>query len=982
MQHSLISAEKRTPYILASFILLFLTAPLLAAEDGMAYPPGFVLKEDPGDTFVSSLRAHEKIAGELKVKESNWYGIGPFPEDYEGLSSQESIDFEKPVTLDNGETYEWQSLKDDGERITNSDDVFPRDKNTDAVIYIARRMEVKHPGVYDWLFRSTWGIGGTGWLNGKPLNKLPNHLHALELNQGKNLVLIRLRFHLNRPRPIDIRMGWGDYLDTLYRTMLKALPGKRTGFVKEYIDLTQQARSGDPGEEYLGEVFHPAALIKKQDGDALNVVLRRTEVLLQHLENMADTPDLKKEKEDLKKLQEKAAKHEPRSLERSFLFPEACELRRSIAFKNPLINFDDILFLTHQRAKYNHMCDQYFGFRARPGGTLYRLQNAFSDQPEAIDMMADSAVENGRLKEQKLQGGAFISLDLDYDADRVAFAYSECGDGGSWSESTSYHVFSMNTDGTDLRMLTDGTWNEFDPCFKPDGRIAFISERRGGYGRCHGRPVPTYTVHDMADDGSDIQTISYHETNEWHPSVDNNGMLVYTRWDYVDRDSDVAHHIWISYPDGRDPRSYHGNYPINRRARPWMEMSIRAIPGSHRYISTAAPHHGQAYGSLIMIDQNIPDDNFMSQVKRITPDIPFPESEWGAEAYGTPWPLNENFYLAVYDSDEAHYGIWLVDAFGNRVEIFTHPDMPALDPIPFRKHPAPPAIPPMRIPSIVEASKDKPMGEVLVLDIYNSDFEWPENTQIDAIRVVQIFPKSTASQNNPRVGTGLQSLTRGVLGTAPVQPDGSVFFRVPVGVPVYFQALDKKGRAVQSMKSDTYLHEGERLTCLGCHEPKRHTDPKLSNMAVMALKDGPVDLKPEFEEAYPLSFPRLVQGVLDKKCVDCHAKEDKAPDLSTKEVKYGWSEAYAALAPFAWAKNGGNGSLKKLNGTSYSVPGQVGANASKLFEMLKKGHHDVKLTDAEMRRITLWLDTNSNFYGAYRDTDEQRKGARIMPELQ
>jgi hypothetical protein len=106
----------------------------------------------------------------------------------------------------------------------------------------------------------------------------------------------------------------------------------------------------------------------------------------------------------------------------------------------------------------------------------------------------------------------------------------------------------------------------------------------------------------MAADGSDIIRFSYHETHEWHPSVANDGMVVYTRWDYVDRDTNIAHHIWTCFPDGRDPRSLHGNYPARRETRPWMEMSIRAIPGSHRFVATAAAHHGNAFGSLVMID--------------------------------------------------------------------------------------------------------------------------------------------------------------------------------------------------------------------------------------------------------------------------------------------------------------------------------------------------------------------------------------------
>ncbi|MCP4642294.1 MAG: hypothetical protein GY851_17750, partial [bacterium] len=169
----------------------------------------------------------------------------------------------------------------------------------------------------------------------------------------------------------------------------------------------------------------------------------------------------------------------------------------------------------------------------------------------------------------------------------------------TWGPEISYHIFKVNADGTGLTQLTDGSSNDFDPCFLPNGRIVFISGRRGGYLRCGGSSPPldspTYTLHSMAGDGSDIICLSYHETHEWHPSVNNAGMVVYTRWDYVDRGTNVAHHIWTCYPDGRDPRAFHGNYPAVRESRPWMEMSIRAIPDSHKCVATAAAHHGHAF---------------------------------------------------------------------------------------------------------------------------------------------------------------------------------------------------------------------------------------------------------------------------------------------------------------------------------------------------------------------------------------------------
>ena len=58
--------------------------------------------------------------------------------------------------------------------------------------------------------------------------------------------------------------------------------------------------------------------------------------------------------------------------------------------------------------------------------------------------------------------------------------------------------------------------------------------------------------------------------------------------------------------------------------RPDMEIDVRAIPGSQKFVATAAPHHGQAFGSLVLIDPRVADDDAMAPVKRLTPDVGFP----------------------------------------------------------------------------------------------------------------------------------------------------------------------------------------------------------------------------------------------------------------------------------------------------------------------------------------------------------------------
>ena len=335
------------------------------------------------------------------------------------------------------------------------------------------------------------------------------------------------------------------------------------------------------------------------------------------------------------------------------LYVASRRLLREIAWTNSrLREIDRLLFVKRHDPGYHipgaliHMVHQSYGFGAKPGGGLYVLDEPFSDQPSLNNLLADTVVLSGRLAGRRLEPGAFFRPEVSFDGRTILFPYTQAlGDKPEWSPQACYHIYSVRADGSELRQLTDGSWNDFDPCFLPDGRIAFISERRGGYLRCGGSaprwPSPTFTLHSMEPDGSDIITLSYHETQEWHPSVTHDGMIVYTRWDYVDRDTNVAHHKWFCYPDGRDPRALHGNYPSSRRReRPWMEMQIRAIPGSHRYVAVAAAHHAHEFGSLVLIDPRPEDDGAMSQLTRLTPEIPFPESEGrpGPQAGGAPRP--------------------------------------------------------------------------------------------------------------------------------------------------------------------------------------------------------------------------------------------------------------------------------------------------------------------------------------------------------
>jgi len=738
------------------------------------------------------------------------------------------------------------------------------------------------------------------------------------------------------------------------------------------------------------QAYSQSATVLADDRDPLDVVLRRTGVLLADLRSTAARPgDLDDAGRQLEELRARAASIEPSDAAGRYdVYERVCRLRRRIAFGSPLLDFDRLLLVRrHDAGGVIHMCDQYYGFNARPGGSLLILDGPFRDNPRASDPLLGKTVEAGRLAGRALEGGSFLSPELSFDGRTVFFAWTACkGKNLEWSPEASYHVFRLDLDGGRLAQLTDGATDDFDPCLLPDGRVVFVSERRGGYLRC-GRHCPTYTTFVMNADGSGIECLSFHETHEWHPSVANDGRIVYTRWDYVDRDTNVAHHIWLCYPDGRDPRSFHGNYPQERASRPWMEMSIRAIPGSTKFVATAASHHGHAFGSLVVIDQDAEDDGAMAQVRRLTPDTPLPEAEgpWAKNnAYATAWPLSEKYYLAAYDPAGKNHGIYLVDCFGNRELIWRDASIACLDPIPLRVRPTPPVIPPQATaPAVAKADADADgYGTVALMNVYDSDFTWPAGAKISRLRIIQVLPKTTAPPNVPRIGAGEQTNARSVLGTVPVEADGSCQFRMPAGKCVYFQALDANSLAVQSMRSATYVQPGRVLSCQGCHEAK-HSGPPAGAPVPLAMRRAASDIQPECEGANPFNYVRLVQPVLDRHCVNCHRK-DKALDLSSTPTKRGFTVSYENLATkYGSFYDVANGSIKRgPRGGSRSVPGQFGARAAKLMEYLTEKHYGVKLPAEDLRRLSLWLDCNSEFLGAYENPQAQLRGEIVKPALE
>ncbi|MDR1054082.1 MAG: NPCBM/NEW2 domain-containing protein, partial [Planctomycetaceae bacterium] len=751
---------------------------------------------------------------------------------------------------------------------------------------------------------------------------------------------------------------------------------------REYLSLEKELKTGIPAKR-AAQALRPESTFLTTDRDPVDVVLRRTTAMFNHIAKLPDAPSFESERKELDKLQ-KEINEIPTSDSnaRKNLFKRATELRDKIALQNPLIDFKNVLFIKRHycpepEKQGNHMVDQFFGFHATTGGGLFILENAFEpEKREVKNLLENSTVANEkRLKGKRLDAEwGYLAPELSFDGKKILFAAADTSEkrhSYSWTEGNCYHIFEVNTDGTNLSQLTDGAWNDIDPCYLPSGRIVFISERRGGYGRCHGRACPSYTLHSMLPDGNDITVLSPHETNEWAPMVDHNGMIIYTRWDYVDRGFNQAHHPWITYPDGRDPRAIQGNYSEVEESRPHFEDSFQPIPNSHKLIGIAHGHHSQYFGSVIILDPNIPDDeedgDAMAPIRRITPEQPFPEIEnrahRDASNYGQPFPINDDFYLVVYDpfsnmkkGHANNFGIYLLDSFGNKTLLYRDPNISCQSPIAIKSRPIPPVIPhqtlvglPPSSANSASANSDSGKSEKLpdkgvvgVINMYETNRPFPQGTQIKELRIVQILPKTTPNNNLPRIGYGDETGARKVLGTVPVEADGSCRFDLPVDVPVYFQALDADGVAVQTMRSATYVKAGEMLTCLGCHEGRQRGTAK-PTVFPTAFRRNPSTIKSEMEGSNPFSFPILVQPILDKHCVSCHEKENEsgktfalgrklAKGPKAEGRKWQFYESYVNLEPYVFLIRNVKTGNKSLNSWSPSrtFPGQFGTHKSSL----------------------------------------------------
>ena len=629
--------------------------------------------------------------------------------------------------------------------------------------------------------------------------------------------------------------------------------------------------------------------------------------------------------------------------------------------------------------------------------------------------------------------GEVMDVRLSYNADKILFSYKQTDISPSGQDGrnktvgpdknieTKYQIYQMNIDGSELKQLTDDLSNNFNPCWLPDGRIVFLSDRKESFAYCFVTTSPL--LYRMDADGSNIVKLSHGYLNDFTPSILNDGRIIYSRWEYVDRPAIPIQSLWTLKPDGTDVEGYFGNRVLD----PGTFMEARSIGSTRKVLCVLTAHNGSCRGAIGIIDPDY-GANAQQAITNITPEIYIGKVDRGngnilvnKGPYENPFPLDEEYFLV---SSRGTVILRDYDGTAKATLIGPKDGMGFYSPQPIRRVSRPPII------SSILPDNAKPWATVLIQDVYNGLDPEVKRGQIKKICVVEEIEKSnwapivnevpTCSQYSansafgylfPTVSCGATYAPKKIWGYAPVEEDGSANFKVPSGLPIYFLAIDEHGRALQRMRTFTHFQPGEQKGCIGCHADRNYaTTSGHSARPTAALKPEQQLTVPEWGRRN-FDYSTIVQPVLDQYCVGCHNSREmpKDVDLSGDKTDF-FNVSYEILARKgtigekhpeyhgvnSLADVGENPYTKwmsSINGAEANVlmikPLTWGSPASKLAKMVLSGHPDengdkrFEMDENSRRRLMAWMDLNVPYYDSSDSNYHYRMGCRRMlpPEL-
>lgn len=625
---------------------------------------------------------------------------------------------------------------------------------------------------------------------------------------------------------------------------------------------------------------------------------------------------------------------------------KALSNRRAILLGNPLLDSDKIV-----AARYK------IGVRARDIMTpeLGTQSNNWSNQESARRSGFDAEIvelsnlrgENIRMRQvyKPTNGSSIADLRLHWNGDRVMFTQTR--------NDKRWNIFEVKLDGSGLKELIKNEEPDlefYDGTYLPDGRILAISNIGYQGVPCVNGSDPVGNLVLYTPQTGNLRRITFDQDANWNPVVMNNGRVMYTRWEYTDLTHYYSRIVMHMNPDGTENKALYGSGAMF----PNSTFDIQPLPGhGSAFVGIISGHHGVARsGRLILFDpskgrksvsgmtQEIPHRNRL--IKEVIKDR-LVDGVW--PQFIKPTPLSDKYFLvAAKLSKESLWGIYLVDIYDNVTCLMEMEGEGFISPTLVTKRPTPPAIPDRVKLNDKEAT-------IFIQDIYEGEGlrGIPRGTvkslRLHAYEYAYVNTKSDHNWHGIQSGWDIKRL----LGTVPVEEDGSAIFKVPANTPISIQPIDKDGVAVQWMRSWLTGQPGEVVSCIGCHEDQNQIPiPK----RVMASQKDAHKLTPPEGGTRSFTFDLEVQPILDRACIACH-NGDKAFDLrGGKKDKLGYGTSYLNLHPYVH-RQGGEGDMVVLQ------PYEYHPNTSELVRMLKKGHYNVQLTDAEWRKLYNWIDYNA-----------------------
>lgn len=561
----------------------------------------------------------------------------------------------------------------------------------------------------------------------------------------------------------------------------------------------------------------------------------------------------------------------------------------------------------------------------------------------------------------ELPKGIIRDVEASYDASHILFSMRK-------SFEDSYHIYEMDLKSRKIRQLTRlAEVSDIDPIYLPDGDIAFASTRAAKYCGCNRHIM--CNLYKMSPDGANITQIGNSIEFEGTPSITRDGKILYTRWEYVDRNFSGAQGLWTCNPDGTRHALYWGQETKN------PALNGIQIPNSNKVAAILSSCHDIAWGALAIIDKNIGVEGEKSVVK-IFPEsarklIDKPGDKYADSMkavkikYEDPEPISEKFILSSRQASEKSQtmNLYLTDIeSGTDVLVGKSTEGMGLFDAKLLARRTPPMT---AAPQRSYDTSEKALA--YVSDVYEgTHLKGVKRGDIKYLRIVENPPKLYWSGGYwENEGSQAPAMNyddyddKIILGTVPVESDGSAYFEVPAEKFIYLQALDANGDMLQTMRSGMSILPGEIASCAGCHE-SRAAPPPASLRHSLALKRKPSKIKPTPAGATgsEFSYIKNIQPILDKHCVKCHDFGGKG---SEKIVLCGdrglvFNQSYLQLHSKKAISAIGAGPDAVVEANTW------GAKHSKIVRMIRNGHSGVKMPENEFAVLRAWIDLNAPYY--------------------